>query len=152
MGASAGQTDKKSVDVILNLVPFIDLLSVLICFLLMTAVWQQIDVISTNTSSTAAADPNDPPPPQKKKVDLSVTILQNGLEAAEGTRVTKIANYGGEPNFSTLAHVLIDWKKRHPDRKDVIVYSDSKVAYRRLITLMDTLMEYRFEDIGVNTN
>src|SRR5271168_4330259 len=47
--ASAGQTfqngRRKSLDAELNLVPFIDLLSMCICFLLMTAVWMEIGAL-----------------------------------------------------------------------------------------------------------
>ena len=40
-----GGRGKKGLNAELNLVPFIDLLSMCICFLLMTAVWVQIGVL-----------------------------------------------------------------------------------------------------------
>jgi biopolymer transport protein TolR len=49
MGASVGNTGstgrRKSLDAEINLVPFIDLLSMCICFLLMTAVWMEIGAL-----------------------------------------------------------------------------------------------------------
>ena len=46
MGASVGTGDKKSVNVELNIVPFIDLMSCLTAFLLVTAVWVNIAQIN----------------------------------------------------------------------------------------------------------
>src|SRR6185436_16819046 len=101
MGASGlGGGRKRKVNSELNLVPFIDLLSTLICFLLITAVWQQISVVSTNTSSTTSSDSATPPP--KDHVDLSLTLLMDRLEATEGTRAIKIPHMGTEPDYGTL--------------------------------------------------
>jgi len=52
---------KRSLDAELNLVPFIDLLSMCICFLLMTAVWVQTGGIDVKQShGTSVATPKDP--------------------------------------------------------------------------------------------
>lgn len=48
--ASPAQGKKKSLDAEINLVPFIDLLSMCICFLLMTAVWIQIGSVQIKQS------------------------------------------------------------------------------------------------------
>ena len=68
-GASMGQGGSK-LDVELNLVPFIDLLSTLVLFLLVTAVWLQVSAIpasvdSKGKSSAAQAD--------QKKLTIHVT-------------------------------------------------------------------------------
>ena len=47
---SSGGHGKKEVAVELNLVPFIDLMSVLITFLLITAVWTQVSMIQIGNS------------------------------------------------------------------------------------------------------
>ena len=46
MGVSLGSGDKKSVDIEINVVPFIDLMSCLTAFLLVTAVWTQFAQIN----------------------------------------------------------------------------------------------------------
>ena len=147
MGGGGG---KRNVNVELNLVPFIDLLSTLICFLLITAVWSQISVISTNTSQTTTSD--SPTPPDDKKVDLNVSILLDHIEAAEGTNITKIPYVNGEPDYKTLLTLLDGWKAKYPDRTDLVLHSDSQAIYKYLIRIMDTAAEAHFEDVGVNTN
>jgi len=70
--ASVSQTPssggrRKSLDAEMNLVPFIDLLSMCICFLLMTAVWIQLGTVQVKQShgTDAAASTKD-------QVELSV--------------------------------------------------------------------------------
>jgi biopolymer transport protein TolR len=141
---------KKSVNADLNLVPFIDLLSTLIVFLLITAVWSQIGALSTNTASTTSNESATPPDPNR--VDLSVSLLLDHIMASEGKTNTKIAHINGEPDYATLTRLLTDWKTKYPDRSDVILHTDSQAPYKQLIKLMDTMVETKFDDVGVNTN
>src|SRR4051812_10007244 len=62
MGVSVegGKGRRKSVNANLNLVPFIDLLSVCIVFLIATAVWIEL---SSMPVDQALSDPNQPQPP-----------------------------------------------------------------------------------------
>ena len=53
---------KKSLDMELNLVPFIDLLSCLISFLLITAVWTQISAVPAHSTGNLQKDPPPPDP------------------------------------------------------------------------------------------
>lgn len=151
MSATSGMGGgKKSVNADLNLVPFIDLLSTLIVFLLITAVWQQISVLSTNSASTTASQSAAPPDPNR--VDLSVSLLMDHIEASEGKTSTRINHIGGEPDYAALIKLLNAWKGRHPERSDVILHTDSQAPYKQLIRLMDSLVETKFDDVGVNTN
>src|ERR1700722_11140438 len=60
-GPSSSGGRRKSLDAEINLVPFIDLLSMCICFLLMTAVWMEIgalnvkQLVGTEASSGSTA-------------------------------------------------------------------------------------------------
>jgi biopolymer transport protein TolR len=146
-GVSGG---KRGVNVELNLVPFIDLLSTLICFLLITAVWQQIQVVSTNTSQTTAGESTSTP--DDKKVDLSVSLLLDHIEASEGTNSTKIPYVNGEPDYASLLKLLDSWKAKYPDRNDITLHSDSQAIYKFMIRIMDTAAEAQFADVGINTN
>lgn len=154
MGAGGGQDD-------LNLVPFIDLFSVLICFLIMTAVWSQIEALSTNvdnvTSSDSAASAEDP---SKKKETLTVTVLKDRMEMAESVSIGartlreknyKIANLGPDVDLEKMERVLTDWKKRYPEKKDVIVNTENQVLYKKLIQVFDALVGAGYPDVGINT-
>jgi biopolymer transport protein ExbD len=151
MGASGlGGGGRRSVNAELNLVPYIDLLSTLICFLLITAVWGQIDAMSTNAQSPSDQAANTPP--DLNRVDLSVNLLTDRLEAQAGVSKVTIMHLSGQPDYISLTRVLEEWKNRWPQRKDVTLHSDGQAPYKFLIGLMDTLTEAQFEDVGVNTN
>ena len=54
LGDSKG--GKKALDAQINLVPFIDLMAVTICFLIMTAVWTQIGRLQVSQSGGPASE------------------------------------------------------------------------------------------------
>lgn len=148
-GGGGGGHDKRSVNAELNLVPYIDLLSTLICFLLITAVWQQISALTTNGSNTSTSDSAVLPDPNK--IDFSVAVFTDRIEATAGKKTETIPNVGGEPQFDRLIQILAQWKQQWPDRRDVTLHSDSQAPYKYLIKAMDTLAEAEFDDVGVNT-
>lgn len=153
-GGGGGAPGKKSANFELNLVPFIDLFSTLICFLLITAAWNELDALSTGAppAMNAESNPNDPPPPPEKKVILSVSLLTDRLDIAEEERITQIPHAGGNPDYEKLKLLLEQWKQRYPERKDLILNTDSRAPYKHLIGLMDTMIAGSFPDVGINLN
>lgn len=147
MSASAGGDDE------LNLVPFIDLFSVLICFLLMTAVWMNIDSLSTNSSQVTSSDQQDPPP-QENQVTLSVTILKSEIQMAENQKMTRLAlvtDAEGRPQVDQLLQVLETWRNTYPDKKEVTLNTENRVLYQTMISIFDTLVGNGWTDVGVST-
>jgi biopolymer transport protein ExbD len=142
MSAGGGQYE-------LNLTPYIDLMSTLIVFLLMTAVWNQIAVLSTDSTSTTASDsPSDPDP---NRVNLAVTIMPQYIEMAENQTFTRIPHSGGKIDRAKFGEVLKQWKERHPKRTDVILNTENTVTYKMLIGAFDELVGNDFPDVGVST-
>src|SRR3954471_3297355 len=56
IGSGGGFGRRRGLDAEINLVPFIDLLSMCICFLLMTAVWIQLGALEVKQSQGTEAD------------------------------------------------------------------------------------------------
>lgn len=145
----------------LNLVPFIDLFSTLIVFLIMTAVWSQLETLSTNvdnvTSSDGAAANEDP---NARKETLTVTILKDRVEMGEnvtqaGRVLTeknyKIANLSGAIDAEKMQKVLDNWRGKYPEKKDVILNTENQIVYNQMIQTFDLLVGSGFPDVGVNT-
>ncbi len=154
MGASMGGGKGPNVD--LNLVPFIDLFSTLICFLLMTAAWQELDSMQSNAPPKATAEmpdtPQPTPPPDQKKVMLTVALGIDKVEVAEDDQTKSFPHVAGEPDVAKLVLTLKEWKTRFPDRKDVVLATDNKAKYKHLVLMMDTLIGEQFPDVGINLN
>lgn len=79
---SSGSSRRKSLDGEINLVPFIDLLSMCICFLLMTAIWIEVGSIQLfQMFGTEGMDNNHPVEVEVRMVgsnDYRVQIEQQG--------------------------------------------------------------------------
>lgn len=133
----------------LNLTPFIDLFSTLICFLLMTAVWNQIEALSTNVDSVTSSD--TPAPPDPNKVNLTVTILQDRIEMAENETAYKFPIEKGELPVEKMKRALEVWREKYPDRKDIVLNTENEIPYKYMITTFDTLVGNGWPDVGVNT-
>lgn len=134
----------------LNLTPFIDLFSTLICFLLMTAVWNTISALSTNVeNSTSASEPQ--PEPKDKKVDLSVTLYQDRVQFMEATKPLDIPLLGANLDDNRIIAQLRLWKAKYPDRKDIVLNSANNTAYGKMISLFDMIVGEDFPEVGVNT-
>lgn len=157
-GGGGGGGDKRSANADINLVPYIDLLSTLICFLLITAVWQQVSVISTNSKPSAPEDSFNPNPitPDPNKVDLSLKIFDNRLELTvakgEAKDVKTFNSTTGQIDKNSVKAQLSEWKKLYPDNQDITINSESAVPYKMLIQTMDVLIEANYVGLAINTN
>lgn len=140
---------KKSVDFQLNLVPFIDLLSVLISFLLMTSVWTQVARINVRQQPNLPSD--DPtPPPEEEPLNLAVLIKSSGYTVTKkGAMVKEIEKKGEEYDSTTLSETLKQMVAENPENKDITVTSEDKVPYKELITVMDLCLEHNLAGISV---
>lgn len=140
---------KKSVDFQLNMIPFIDLLSVLISFLLMTSVWTQIAKIDVKQSPNLPSD-EPTPPPEEEKLNLTVLIKGSGYTVTKkGAVVKEIEKKGDEYDSTTLSEILKQVRAEHPDNEDVNVTSEDKVPYKELITVMDLCLKHKLTGISV---
>ena len=92
---NGGSGRKSNVD--LNLVPFIDLMSVCIIFLLITAVWTQISMIQLGSSIYSKKTSDEPiKPPPFVEVVLRVDVLQEGFRVLLGRDMVSIPKLSDE--------------------------------------------------------
>src|SRR4029079_12207884 len=111
MGVSLGSGDKKSVDIEINVVPFIDLMSCLTAFLLVTAVWTQFAQINIKPKglgreATKLDDQN--------KIYASILVTKNELWVGQTTGdIRRINKDGDKQDWQGLREVLDDHKKHH---------------------------------------
>ncbi|MCK6550861.1 biopolymer transporter ExbD [Myxococcota bacterium] len=140
---------KKSVDFQVNLIPMIDLLSVLISFLLMTSVWTQIAKIDVKQSPNLPSD-EPTPPPDEEKLNLTVLIKASGYTVTKkGAVVKEIEKKGDDYDAATLSEILKQVRAEHPENEDVQVTSEDKVPYKELITVMDLCLKHKLTGISV---
>jgi biopolymer transport protein ExbD len=157
MGAAVGAEGKGSVNVELNIVPFIDLMSCLTAFLLVTAVWVNIAQINIQpkgkTRDTVNVQQDD------EHVTLSILVQADriwvGLSRVnEFQEIAKLAS--GEQDWDKLKTTLEVHKKSafFQERQDVEIAAESTqqspVKYQDIIHAMDTAVQVGFIDVGLS--
>ena len=103
----------------LILVPMIDIFTVLVTFLLMTAVFSRIAIMQIDLPSSAPAKPEEP------KFRLEVIVRQSGFELGDGKQlIATIPKVNGAYDLSALSEQAIAAKREHPASLDASVLSE----------------------------
>jgi biopolymer transport protein ExbD len=148
-GAPAAKGGKKPLDAAINLVPFIDLLSCCISFLLITAVWTQLARMDVTQKGQGAAGATDEPP-KEQQVQLKLYIDKDGYTFAKSTgETTPIPMKGDDYDYSRLADILKDAKTAYPDKDDIAIFADDTVIYNKIIHTMDIVVSGRFPTVSL---
>jgi len=141
-------SDKKAVDVNINVVPFIDLMSCLTAFLLVTAVWTQFAQINIKPKGLGREATKLQ---EENKVYASILVSENEIWVGHTADVPiRIGKLGERQDWVGLRKIL-DQFRQDPlfeGRADIEVAADDRVAYQDVITAMDTAIAAQFRDIG----
>lgn len=145
--------DKRDIAVELNLVPFIDLMSVCIIFLLITAVWTQVSMIQLGSSVYAQKTSEDSlqKPPAHAEIPFRVNVLETGFDVLVGNQQLMIPLKQGQYNAKALLKYVQKIKEQFPEKKDVIVASRDQVKYEYIISAMDVLLLAGFPEVVIAT-
>ncbi|MBL7545472.1 MAG: biopolymer transporter ExbD [Bdellovibrionaceae bacterium] len=143
----------RAVSVELNLVPFIDLMSVLITFLLITAVWTQVSMIQIGSSLYAKKDDSQQAPQLTPNSDiaLKVDVKQDGYVLTVGTQIISLPKANGSYDYQGLVAQLQRIKQLYPEKVDGIVSMSDDVPYENLINTMDQFLVAGFPNISIAT-
>ncbi|MGZ3408018.1 MAG: ExbD/TolR family protein [Polyangia bacterium] len=124
-GVSGSARGRRALDASLNLVPFIDLLSCCIAFLLITAVWSAVARIDVGNggASTAAVEDGPPSPPA-----WTLYVAPDGwsLRAPDGAALTATR--------ATLPGLL----RAHAVGEPLVVRATDGVAYATVVAALDS--------------
>lgn len=136
----------------LNLVPFIDLMSVLITFLLLTAVWTQVSMIQIGSSIYGKKSETQPPQVTPDTgVVLKIDIRQNGYVLTVASKSMTIPFKENDFDDEMLLQQLKIAKETYPTKTDAVVAMSDELPYELLIKSMDVLLTAGFPTISVAT-
>ena len=120
---------------LINLTPMMDILTVLVVFLLSTAVFMSITVeeLSVPTAAGGAAA-------NKPNFAIEVIVRKAGLQIANGSSVeASIPIKGDSYDIELLSKVLARIKSQYPDKDDATVLMEPDIKYDHLIEIMDAV-------------
>src|SRR3954465_5534552 len=97
MAQIGGGDGKRGTTLDFNLTPFIDLMSVCIIFLLLTAVWTQVSMIQIGSSIYGKKNTEDKsPPPPRAEIPFRVDVRNEGFRIQIGRNSLSIPKINGE--------------------------------------------------------
>ena len=119
----------------LLLVPMIDIFTVLVTFLLMTAVFSRITILELELPSAA-----DGPAVTEPEFRLEVILRKEGFELTNGSSViAAVPKAAGEYDLKALSDLAVSLKRDHPDVEDASVLLEPEIEYDDLIQVMDAI-------------
>jgi biopolymer transport protein ExbD len=155
MGAAVGTDDKKSVNVEVNIVPFIDLMSCLTAFLLVAAVW--VNIAQLNIQPKGKSRDTSQQQIDEERPILSILVQSDKIWVS----VSRVDDYkpipkkGDEQDWETYEATLKEKKlgSYFNDRTDLEIAGESTnqgpVKYQDIIHAMDIAVKVGFIDVGL---
>jgi len=120
---------------LLNLTPMMDVFTVLVVFLLITAVFTSITVMDLSVPTSAGG-----PAANKPNFAIEVIVRKSGLEIANGRSVeAAIPKKDDKYDLKKLSELLLRLKAQYPEKNDATVLMEPKVEYDHLVQVMDAV-------------
>jgi biopolymer transport protein ExbD len=157
MGAALGTSQGKSLNVELNIVPFIDLMSCLTAFLLVTAAWTQIASLDTKAKGKARDAPVCNPGDPCEDPQLSVLVQPDEIwiGVSRVNEFERIPNTKDGPDWDRLAERLKAQKVSslfaEKETIELAVNSSAShpLTYQTMVSAMDIAVKTGFKDVGL---
>lgn len=144
--------NNKELNFEINILPILDILSVLICFLLLTAVFVQIGTIDTKQAigdnSTSGAK-NPPSLWVTVEADGQMVLSVRDVPQAQ-SREIPVARASKGVNWDVFQKRIQDLKTKYPDLKTGIVRPKERTAYGDVIKIMDQLKKLEIDQVGLS--
>ena len=143
----------KHLDFEINLIPCIDLLSVCICFLLLTAVWMQVGSLNVKQAIGGQSAAETEKKPQLwvvmgKDGALTLNVKQSSKVPAKFASMT-FKGVDGRLSLSEMNKSIAQLKTLEPSLKTVLIQPQLQSEYDEIITLMDEFKKSGLTDLGV---
>ncbi|HDP99414.1 MAG TPA: biopolymer transporter ExbD [bacterium] len=150
------RSSRTAEDVELNMTPVMNLMVVLIPLLLSSAVFVKIGVIDLNLPPAVGANVSqlEAPKESEKKLDLAVSITDNGFYISSSIEIVRTADRStpsiplandGSLNYSALSEKLYEIKQKaldqFPDVDRIVIQAEPDIHYQVLVNTMDAARE-----------
>ena len=146
MGMSGDSGEKLNIE--LNLVPFIDLLSSLVLFLLLTAVWVQVSTINSQIEKKGSAASSA----KKEDSQLSIRLTPMGFSLTWPAKLSilpsEITKSRGQFDYPALEARIKEGRQKFPEIT-ASVNADDEVDYGEVIRTIDTGKQSGLATVGI---
>ncbi len=141
---------KKEIEFELNLIPFIDMLSACLSFLLLTAVWSFIGSIDTKQAIGAESTSGKNPPSIVVQIEKDNTFQFDLKDVQTKNKSFKVSALKGEPNWSKIDSLLKIVRQNNPKLDTSVVMAKPGVTYGMTMKAVDTLRKADIKNVGIS--
>jgi len=146
---------KKHLDFEINLIPFIDLLSACICFLLLTAVWVQVGSMDVKQAVGGQAAADTPKKPtlwvqMGKAGEVTLTVQDTNKVPAKLRKLSVKGGSDGKTDSKLLDGAIGELKNLEPELRTALIQPQADSVYEDMIALMDDFKKQGLIDLGVS--
>ncbi|MDP8222712.1 MAG: biopolymer transporter ExbD [Candidatus Lernaella stagnicola] len=147
-----------------NILPIMNLMTILIPFLLLSATFIKLTIIdsalpvATRASAQRVDDASPTPTPEEKKLTLTVFMRKEGFTIAgiggildvgakdkdkDKPQLTIERKPDGEFDYEKLKDKLVEIKEVFPGQNTIILLPEPNIIYDDIIRVMDTARNYK---------
>jgi biopolymer transport protein TolR len=136
---------KKDLNVEVNLIPMIDLLSCLVSFLLITAVWTQMTKLDTSQKLDGGGAAGEKPP------RINVTVHEGGYEVVlpEAEGACTLSKAGTRYDQKALKGLLERTKNTTPGNLVIGLAATDDLAFESIVEVMDVCAALGLKNISL---
>lgn len=132
---SSRRGGRRTLDAPINLIPYIDLMTTIITFLMMTAAWMQISALDVQAESLATdsqATPDVLPKP------ITIVMDQSGINVSEdGDNPIQVPKTANGYDLAALKVQVAALKAADPTRAEVQIFSADSVKFDDINKVID---------------
>jgi biopolymer transport protein TolR len=139
-----GKGRRKAFDADLNLVPYIDLLTCMVAFLLITSIWTQLARLEVAQKGQGQDDGA-----VVDRIRLAVLVSADGFNVVFNDDQRHLPLRGGTLDYPRLVEELKAFKDTHLDKSDIEILSEDGILFDTLVKTMDAAMSAGFPALSL---
>jgi biopolymer transport protein ExbD len=147
----SGLRGKKDLNSELNLTPLVDLFSTIVCFLLIAAVWVQVNAIEVKQSFGTEAAASKVQNYDLNISYLSPTNMKAVFKKGRRSRTLKVKGADFDTTLTNLNNNIKGWfaKNKNAVVQSVFIKPRLGIDYGQLVSTMDMLKQNNLNNIGI---
>src|SRR5690349_16721275 len=122
----------------INLVPMIDILTVLVLYLLVGTIFRQFTILQLNLPGPSQAVPAEQRPP----LDLKVVLRAQRLEVHDRNGTVRVLDNAQTYDTVALGTLLAEVKRLNPHEDTVTLLLEPDIKYDALVQVMDAVRAF----------
>jgi biopolymer transport protein TolR len=145
------ERDRKPSNVELQLAPMIDMMTIMLIFLLLTASFIRIAILELNLPNLDSGQMRSAETNHQSVILNILLIRENGFELkSPDLKFELLPKPGSDYNWESLKGQLDLVKKTHPESSEIIISPENKIRYQVIIHVMDQCRAAGFPNISIS--